>query len=202
MFTVLDEIKDKAVTRWISGLAQAVTVDGTNILPSSAVTDSGSADPVPPAAAPVKPAYPPAAPLPTQSAPAGIRFDFNQGARLELPPRKEGRWRVRLRDLRTGNILFESENQGARVLLVGELGAFRRHGSRIFGGEPRLGRSLGAAGLQALWRYSGLIVDYLMSVIAITAANVPTNPGSTLARPRHRRLQRRRQGPVHENAMR
>jgi autotransporter strand-loop-strand O-heptosyltransferase len=32
-----------------------------------------------------------------------------------LPPRTVGKWRVRLRDLDTGNILFQSENQGATV---------------------------------------------------------------------------------------
>jgi autotransporter strand-loop-strand O-heptosyltransferase len=32
-----------------------------------------------------------------------------------LPNRTEGKWRVRLRDLDTGNILFQSENQGAFV---------------------------------------------------------------------------------------
>ena len=68
--------------------------------------------PAPPA---TKSAYPPAAALPTQQGPAGIRFDFNQGARVTLPRRTEGQWRVRLSDLDTGNILFESENQGAFV---------------------------------------------------------------------------------------
>lgn len=62
-----------------------------------------------------KPAYPPFAAVPTQAGPLGIRFDFNGGARVLLPPRTEGRWRVRLRDLDTGNILFESENAGAMV---------------------------------------------------------------------------------------
>src|SRR5262249_31942658 len=62
-----------------------------------------------------KPAYPPAADLPTQPGARGIRFDFNMGARLSLPGRTEGRWRARLRDLDTGNILFESENQGAVI---------------------------------------------------------------------------------------
>jgi autotransporter strand-loop-strand O-heptosyltransferase len=79
-------------------------------------------DPPPPdaaaAAEPVsrksRPYLPPAS-LPTQSGPLGIRFDFNQGARLVLPNRTEGKWRVRLRDLDTGNILFQSENQGALV---------------------------------------------------------------------------------------
>jgi len=69
------------------------------------------ADPQPLSKAP----YPPAAPLPTQLGPEGIRFDFNQGARVVLPNRTEGAWRVRLRDLDTGNILFQSENEGALV---------------------------------------------------------------------------------------
>ncbi len=62
------------------------------------------------------PPPPPPPPPPTQHAPSGIRFDFNHGARITLPPRTLGTWRVRLRDLDTGNILFESENQGATVL--------------------------------------------------------------------------------------
>jgi autotransporter strand-loop-strand O-heptosyltransferase len=62
-----------------------------------------------------KPPYPPPSGVPTQSAPEGIRFDFNLGARVALPARESGRWRVRLRDRDTGNILFESENQGALV---------------------------------------------------------------------------------------
>jgi autotransporter strand-loop-strand O-heptosyltransferase len=59
--------------------------------------------------------YPSPAGQPTQSGPHGIRFDFNNGARVVLPPRTKGRWRVRLRDLDTANILFQSENQGAFV---------------------------------------------------------------------------------------
>jgi autotransporter strand-loop-strand O-heptosyltransferase len=66
------------------------------------------------AAAPTGP-YPPPAAEPTQSGPCGIRFDFNNGARVVLPPRADGKWRVCLRDLDTGNILFQSENQGAFV---------------------------------------------------------------------------------------
>jgi autotransporter strand-loop-strand O-heptosyltransferase len=53
--------------------------------------------------------------MPTQFGPEGIRFDFNDGARLLLPRRETGRWRVRLRDLDTGNTLFQTENQGALV---------------------------------------------------------------------------------------
>ncbi len=78
--------------------------------------ERAAADPSPPAA-PVanKSPYPPPAERPTQQGPDGIRFDFNNGARVALPPRTEGKWRVRLRDLDTGNILFQSENQGAYV---------------------------------------------------------------------------------------
>ena len=62
-----------------------------------------------------KSAYAPAAVNPTQSGPDGIRFDFNFGARVVLPPRADGTWRVCLRDVNTGNILFQSENKGAFV---------------------------------------------------------------------------------------
>ena len=62
--------------------------------------------------APAKPAYPPPAERPTQQGPKDIRFDFNLGCRVVLP---EGDWRIRLRDIDTGNILFESENKGAFV---------------------------------------------------------------------------------------
>ena len=71
-------------------------------------------EPVAPAAAPKGP-YPPPAGQPTQAGPHGIRFDFNNGARVVLPPRTAGKWRVCLRDLDTGNILFQSENRGAFV---------------------------------------------------------------------------------------
>ncbi|HJE23945.1 MAG TPA: autotransporter strand-loop-strand O-heptosyltransferase [Methylorubrum populi] len=67
------------------------------------------------AAAPGKTPYPPCAAVPTQEGPEGIRFDFNQGARVLLPTRDSGSWRVTLRDLDTGNVLFQSENQGAFV---------------------------------------------------------------------------------------
>ena len=59
--------------------------------------------------------YPPPSDQPTQAGPFGIRFDFNLGARVVLPNRTEGKWRTRLRDLDTGNTLFQSENQGAFV---------------------------------------------------------------------------------------
>jgi autotransporter strand-loop-strand O-heptosyltransferase len=59
--------------------------------------------------------YPPVATLPTEVGPLGIRFDFNWRARIALPDVVEGKWRVRLRDLDTDNVLFESENAGALV---------------------------------------------------------------------------------------
>ena len=85
----------------------------------SSVQHSPSA--LPTAALPLKaavvsrPAYPPAAAIPTQIGPIGIRFDFNQGARISVPERATGTWHVRLRDLDSGNILFESQNTGALV---------------------------------------------------------------------------------------
>jgi autotransporter strand-loop-strand O-heptosyltransferase len=84
----------------------------------------------PPAA---KPAYPPPASVPTQKAPAGVRFDFNQGARILLPIRAERSWKVRLRDLNTGNVLFESENKGAWV--VSSKRFFVRFGIEVFDGD-------------------------------------------------------------------
>ena len=62
-----------------------------------------------------KGSFPPPPATLTQTAPRGIRFDFNHGARVVLPTRSEGKWRVRLRDLDTSNILFQSDNQGASI---------------------------------------------------------------------------------------
>ncbi|MHC2434179.1 autotransporter strand-loop-strand O-heptosyltransferase [Bradyrhizobium sp. USDA 4451] len=59
-------------------------------------------------------AFPAPAELPTQEAPRGIRFDFNDGCRVALP-QSEHAWKVRLSDLDTGNILFETEFNGGWV---------------------------------------------------------------------------------------
>jgi autotransporter strand-loop-strand O-heptosyltransferase len=77
----------------------------------SGSSGTGSAGP----SATRKSQYPPPAEQPTQLGPQGIRFDFNLGARVILPTRSEGRWRVRLTDLDTGSTLFQAENQGALV---------------------------------------------------------------------------------------
>ena len=83
-------------------------------------------------AAATKPNYPAAATTPTQEALRGIRFDFNLGARVLLP---EGNWRVRLRDLDTGNTLFANENGAA--LIASSKRFFVRFGVEVWeDGEP------------------------------------------------------------------
>jgi autotransporter strand-loop-strand O-heptosyltransferase len=74
---------------------------------SSPPTQSASAPPV-------KPDYPPPAEVPTQEGPEGLRFDFNGGCRMLLPE-GEHPWKVCLRDLDTGNILFETELKSGRI---------------------------------------------------------------------------------------
>ncbi len=72
------------------------------------------APPVPDAASAVKPAYPPPAELPTQQGPLGIQFDFNNGARVALP-QTDHAWHVRLSDVETGNILFDTSFPAGRI---------------------------------------------------------------------------------------
>ena len=74
--------------------------------PASSSKDSSQASPKRP--------YPAPAELPTQRSPKGLRFDFNDGCRVVLPE-SEQPWRVRLSDLDTGNILFETELKAGRV---------------------------------------------------------------------------------------
>src|SRR5215472_3810488 len=52
--------------------------------------------------------------IPTQEGPRGLRFDFNDGCRVLLPDSDQP-WRVRLSDLDTGNILYETVIKGGRV---------------------------------------------------------------------------------------
>jgi autotransporter strand-loop-strand O-heptosyltransferase len=58
--------------------------------------------------------YPAPAEIPTQAGAGGLRFDFNDGCRVMLPE-AEHPWRVRLSDLDTGNILFETEVKAGRI---------------------------------------------------------------------------------------
>jgi autotransporter strand-loop-strand O-heptosyltransferase len=63
---------------------------------------------------PSKPAYPAPSDTPTQAGPNGLLFDFNSGARV-LVPEGEHPWRIRLSDMDTGNILFETELAAGRI---------------------------------------------------------------------------------------
>lgn len=49
---------------------------------------------------------------PTQKGPERIRFDFNNGCRVELPLLSGEKWRLRFSDTDTGNTVFEVESQG------------------------------------------------------------------------------------------
>jgi autotransporter strand-loop-strand O-heptosyltransferase len=62
--------------------------------------------------APAVSSYAPPPTRPTQKGPRGIRFDFNHGARITL---SEGEWRVRLSDLETGNIIFETQGRATAI---------------------------------------------------------------------------------------
>jgi autotransporter strand-loop-strand O-heptosyltransferase len=109
-------------------------------------------------AAKPKPLYPPSAIVPTQEGPNGIRFDFNLGARVLLPP---GEWRICLRDLDTGNILFESENQGA--LIASAKRFFVRFGIEVWEhGEPVFSHKYDCAGRDVLIQFPvGTLGDIL-----------------------------------------
>lgn len=97
-------------------------------------------------AAGAKPAYPPAAATPTQQGPAGIRFDFNLGARVMIPP---GEFRVRLSDLDTSNTLFETTTKGALVNSAKRF--YVRFGIEVWEGETRiLHHAFDAAGRSVL----------------------------------------------------
>ena len=85
--------------------------------------------------APGKRAYPAPAPVPTQQGAKGIQFDFNDGCRVFMPD-GDNPWRVRLSDLDTGNILFETELKAGhrqqhetllRALSSGSLAEARKH---------------------------------------------------------------------------
>jgi len=84
-----------------------------------------------PASATIASAYPPPAAQPVLEGPLGLLFDFNLGARVSLPPGRS--WRIRLRDLDSGNILFESQNDGAFVASAKRF--FVRFGIEVWDGE-------------------------------------------------------------------
>jgi autotransporter strand-loop-strand O-heptosyltransferase len=86
--------------------------------PAPAVPSSGAAgqaqQPAAAESAPAKHPYPAPAEVPTQAGPKGMRFDFNDGCRVALPETGQP-WRVRLSDLDTGNVLFETELKTGRI---------------------------------------------------------------------------------------
>jgi autotransporter strand-loop-strand O-heptosyltransferase len=72
--------------------------------------DAFDAAPAAGAAIRTDPFHVPPPELPTQYGPKGIRYDFNDGARVWLPKREDGKsWHVRLEDGESGNIIFECD---------------------------------------------------------------------------------------------
>jgi autotransporter strand-loop-strand O-heptosyltransferase len=91
-------------------LNAGVAMDIGTLDPQPAQPDAASS----PGAPAVARAEPPAADLPTQEGPKGLRYDFNDGCRVAMP-QSDHPWRVRLSDLDTGNILFETELKSGRI---------------------------------------------------------------------------------------
>lgn len=87
--------------------------DDTSTPRGVAPVQAPASAPPAPLAAPKRP-YPPPAEMPTQAGPMGIRFDFNHGCRVTLPE-GDRPWRVRLSDLDTSNILFQTELKAGRI---------------------------------------------------------------------------------------
>jgi autotransporter strand-loop-strand O-heptosyltransferase len=67
-----------------------------------------------PAARPDRPYRAPAE-VPTQNGPSGVTFDFNDGCRVFVAAEDKQPWRVRIRDLDTGNILYETQLNAGRI---------------------------------------------------------------------------------------
>ena len=88
-----------------SSAAEAAPPAPEGAHPAPAASASGSS--------PADPFYIPPPEAPTQEGPRGIRYDFNDGARVLLPP---GAWHVRIEDDESGNILFACDAEGGWVL--------------------------------------------------------------------------------------
>jgi autotransporter strand-loop-strand O-heptosyltransferase len=93
--------------------SKVIVPDGSDSIgvPVSSTSSTAESSVSAPAA---KRAYPAPAEMPTQKGPKGIRFDFNDGCRVVLPE-GEHPWRVRLSDIDTGNVLFETEIKAGRI---------------------------------------------------------------------------------------
>lgn len=110
---VQNPLPANAVEAAAQSAASAVAPGGA--LGAPALTQPTAGGPAPSTSGePPKRPYPAPAELPTQQAAQGIRFDFNDGCRVMLPEGKAP-WRIRLSDLDTGNILYETELKAGRV---------------------------------------------------------------------------------------
>jgi autotransporter strand-loop-strand O-heptosyltransferase len=109
-------VSEDAASETVSLTGSESTPDTSVPATASPVAEATSPDSVQDSSvqAPAKRAYPPPAELPTQPGPKGIRFDFNDGCRVVLPEGKHP-WQVRLSDLDTGNILFETQIKAGRI---------------------------------------------------------------------------------------
>ena len=90
---------------------ETALADRSTSSPSASAPTSAS---LPTSTATSNRAYPPSAEKPTQQGPAGLRFDFNSGCRVALEEAQHP-WRIRISDLDTGNILFETELKSGHV---------------------------------------------------------------------------------------
>jgi autotransporter strand-loop-strand O-heptosyltransferase len=106
----------------------------TETEPAAQTQDAPAPAPEAPSPDQEKRPYPLPAPLPTQRGPLGIKFDFNLGARVAIPEGKP--WRVRLRDLDTGNILFESSPGASYINSTKRY--FLRFGVEVFEDDKRI----------------------------------------------------------------
>ncbi len=100
--SVVDLVDDTAVE-------QGCEVEGDRTVSSASVVE-----PAPPQSEPQPSPFLLASAMPTQTGPLGIRYDFNDGCRIALPER-DTPWFVRIRDLDTGNVLFQTTLARGRV---------------------------------------------------------------------------------------
>ncbi len=97
------------------------------------VSDSVPAKPVAPPAS----AYPPPPEVPTQHGPQGLLYDFNFGCRVSVPE-QEKPWRVRLSDLDTTNVLYETSSGFAAGKVTSTKRYFVRFRIEAWQGEEKL----------------------------------------------------------------
>jgi autotransporter strand-loop-strand O-heptosyltransferase len=93
-----------------AGAPTAAPVSPSPTETAQSAPPAASAQPAPQQAG----AYRPPAQIPTQEGPQGIRFDFNLGSRLVVPE-SEHPWTVRLSDIDTGNIIYETQIKSGGV---------------------------------------------------------------------------------------